>query len=150
MTSQWRINSKIGPLYLSASGKGLRGVSFKKQNLPLARTKLLAQTERELKEYFLGKRKKFDLPLDLEGTPFQQKVWRELCKIPYGKTVSYKDVAGRIRNAKAVRAVGTANGKNPLCVIVPCHRVISHDGSLGGYSGGLNIKIKLLGLEGSL
>jgi O-6-methylguanine DNA methyltransferase len=104
----------------------------------------------QLKEYFNLKRKKFYVPLDIEGTEFQKKVWNALQKIPYGKTATYKDIAEAIGNVKAVRAVGRANGKNPLPIIIPCHRVIEHSGKLGGYSGGLGIKEKLLELEGSL
>jgi methylated-DNA-[protein]-cysteine S-methyltransferase len=104
----------------------------------------------QLKEYFNLKRKKFYVPLDIEGTEFQKKVWNALQKIPYGKTVSYKDIAEAIGNVKSVRAVGRANGKNPVPIIIPCHRVIEHSGKLGGYSGGLGIKEKLLELEGSM
>jgi len=103
--------------------------------------------ERQLLEYLEGTRKYFDLPLDIRGTEFQKVVWKELVKIPYGETISYKDMAVAIKKSKASRAVGTANGKNPLCIIIPCHRVIASDGSLGGYSGGLSIKMKLLKLE---
>ena len=153
--AQWRVNSKVGSLYLVASEKGLQGIFWKKQSEPMAKSlketgaeiKILSKAVRELGEYFEGKRKKFDLPLTFNGTPFQNRVWKELYKIPYGKTYSYKDVADRIKNSKAVRAVGTANGKNPFCIVVPCHRVIAADGSIGGYSGGLGIKIKLLRLE---
>ncbi len=88
-------------------------------------------------------------PLAAEGTEFQKKVWNELAKIPFGKTFSYGEIAGKIRNQKAVRAVGTANGRNPLAIIVPCHRVIAADGGLGGFAGGLEIKRKLLELERS-
>jgi len=104
----------------------------------------------QLTEYFNLKRKKFYVPLDIEGTKFQIKVWNELKKIPYGKTASYKDIAIAIGNVKAVRAIGRANGKNPVPIIIPCHRVIEHSGKLGGYSGGVGIKEKLLELEGSL
>ena len=152
---QWKMKSKIGPLYLTASRKGIQGVFWKKQSVPMAKAlygagaevKILARAVRQLEEYFGGKRKKFNLPFDVEGTAFQKKVWKELSKIPYAETNSYKDIASRIKNVKAVRAVGTANGMNPLCIIVPCHRVIANDGLLGGYSGGVGIKSKLLKLE---
>jgi methylated-DNA-[protein]-cysteine S-methyltransferase len=145
-------------LYLVASKKGLRGVHWKKQNAPLLKalkgtspqTRVLSKAARELGEYFAGKRARFSLPLDAVGTAFQKRVWRELRRIPFGKTRSYKDIARRIRNPKAVRAVGTANGQNPLCIVVPCHRVIAADGSLGGYSAGLSIKRKLLRIEGKI
>src|SRR4030095_12293191 len=100
-----------------------------------------------LKEYFSGVRHDFDLPLDIQGTAFQKRVWEQLRRIPYGKTASYRDIARMIGKKTAYRAVGNANGKNPLCIIVPCHRVIAADGSLGGYSGGLKIKTQLLKLE---
>ncbi len=154
---QWLMKSKIGPLYLVASEKGLQGIFWKKQTAPMvaslkgktAEIKILLQTVIELKEYFDGKRQKFTVPLEVVGTPFQKKVWHALGQIPYGRTSSYKDVAGRIRHAKAMRAVGTANGCNPHAIIVPCHRVIAHDGTLGGYAGGLKIKSRLLALEGA-
>jgi|CXWL01.1.fsa_nt_gi methylated-DNA-[protein]-cysteine S-methyltransferase len=154
---QYQFKSKIGPLYLVASQKSLQGVFFDKQPTKLIKKldpskpeqKILGQAARQLEEYFSGQRKKFDFTFDLSGTAFQRQVWGELSKIPYGKTVSYRDIAQRIRNPKAVRAVGSANGKNPVCIMIPCHRVIAADGSIGGYSGGLDIKRKLLKLEGN-
>ena len=104
----------------------------------------------ELKQYFNRERKIFSVPLDLRGTDFQKKVWRELIKIPFGKISTYLALAKKIGDEKLTRAVGTANGANPIPVIVPCHRVINTSGSLGGYSAGLNIKRQLLELEGSL
>jgi len=147
--AQCEMNSKIGPLYLVASAKGLCGVFWKKQKVPMGESSILKKAEKELNEFLDGKRKKFSFALDVEGTDFQKKVWDQLAKIPYGDTVSYQEIAKKIKNPKAVRAVGTANGKNPLCLIVPCHRVIASDGSLGGYSGGLKIKAWLLQLENS-
>lgn len=155
MTYQCALNTKIGKVYLVASEKGLRGVFLDKQSVPMVKMplskdaigKILSQAVDEMNEYFAGKRTKFNVPLDLQGTPFQVRVWKELLKIPFGKTCSYRDIAKKIKNPKAVRAVGGANGKNPVCIIVPCHRVIAADGSLGGYSGGLNVKRKLLALE---
>lgn len=150
---QWKIETKIGPLFLVASEKFLEGVYFKKDpTLSLvggksSPSKILSKTALQLQEYFEGKRTKFDLPLRFEGTDFQKSVWRELKKIPFGKAISYKDLAVRIRNKNATRAVGTANGKNHFCIVVPCHRVIAADGTLGGFSGGLDIKKKLLTLE---
>jgi len=102
-----------------------------------------------LAEYFDGKRRRFDLPVDLYGTPFQLRVWRELKKIPYGEVRSYKELARAIGSPKAVRAVGGANNKNPVPILVPCHRVIGSNGSLVGYGGGLSIKEYLLKLEGA-
>jgi methylated-DNA-[protein]-cysteine S-methyltransferase len=103
----------------------------------------------QLNEYFSGSRKKFDLPLDIDGTEFQKKVWNELKKIPYGKTKSYKYIAEKLGDVKAIRAVGKANGQNPVPILIPCHRVIGSNGKLTGYAGGLDIKEKLLEIEGS-
>ena len=155
MKSQWIMHSKIGSMYLVASAEGLEGVFWKKQSAPVCKSldssqpeiKILAKTVRQLEEYFEGKRTDFDLPLTPSGTDFQKRVWAELSRIPYGKTLSYSDVARKIENEKAVRAVGTANGRNPLSIIVPCHRVIAADGTLGGYAGGLETKTTLLKLE---
>lgn len=153
--AQWMMNSRVGPLHLVASEKGLTGLFWKKRSAPSVESlkgtapeiKILALTVRQLEEYFAGKRKEFDVPLYVEGTEFQKRVWDQLCKIPYGETVSYQDIARKIKNDRAVRAVGTANGRNPISIIVPCHRVIAASGKLGGYAGGLDIKTKLLGLE---
>ena len=106
--------------------------------------------ERQLGEYFKGTRREFDLQLLLQGTPFQEKVWSELCGIPHGKTISYGELAKKIGNPKAVRAVGRANGLNPIAIVVPCHRVIGSDGSLTGYYYGVGIKRSLLELEDAL
>jgi methylated-DNA-[protein]-cysteine S-methyltransferase len=103
----------------------------------------------QLDEYFAGERTSFDLALDPQGTPFQRRVWFALADIPYGKTTSYAELARRVGSPKAFRAVGQANGKNPLAVILPCHRVINSDGSIGGYGGGLPMKRQLLALEGA-
>jgi methylated-DNA-[protein]-cysteine S-methyltransferase len=152
---QYEMKSKVGPLYLVASKDGLEGMHFNKQRVKLVKNlssstkeeKILKDTAKQVGEYFAGRRKEFDVIFNLSGTSFQKQVWRELFKIPFGKTVAYKDIAKRIKNPKAVRAVGSANGKNPVCIIIPCHRVIAADGSVGGYSGGLDIKKKLLRLE---
>jgi methylated-DNA-[protein]-cysteine S-methyltransferase len=109
-----------------------------------------AEVARQLDEYFAGTRTAFDVPMRLEGTEFQQLVWEQLCAIPYGRTISYGELARRVGNPKASRAVGSANGRNPVAVIVPCHRVIAGDGSLGGYGGGLERKTSLLELERSV
>ena len=151
---QWCMKTPIGPLFLLASAKGLAGVYWQQRQVPMAEAlsehPVLTEAVRQLGEYFAGLRREFDLPLDNPGTAFQKRVWAELARIPYGQTVSYGDVAQRIQQNKAVRAVGTANGRNPLSIIVPCHRVIAADGGLGGYSGGLNIKVQLLELERGL
>lgn len=107
----------------------------------------IIQCEKELNEYFNKKRKEFSVPIQLEGTNFQKKVWHALCQIPYGETRSYKDIAQKINNPKACRAIGSANHKNPICIIVPCHRIIQNDGKIGGYAGGINIKQQLLDIE---
>jgi methylated-DNA-[protein]-cysteine S-methyltransferase len=111
---------------------------------------ILRQTTAELREYMAGQREEFTVPLELTGTEFQREVWQELCKIPYGKTCRYIDIANAIGKPKAVRAVGAANGSNPVPIIVPCHRVIGSDGTLTGYGGGLPLKRRLLQLEGIL
>lgn len=155
MVVQWVMKSKMGPIYLAASEKGLRKVLFEPtkdpQTISLShktpQNQILRHAVAELEEYFAGSRQKFTVPLDLEGTPFQLKVWQALSTIPFGQTCSYRDVAHKIKNPNAMRAVGSANGKNPICIIIPCHRVIAADGTLGGYTGGLNIKTKLLTLE---
>jgi methylated-DNA-[protein]-cysteine S-methyltransferase len=153
--AQYLLNTKIGILYLVANENGIESILFDKRSLPVF-TQLdpankihqrLHKAAIQLQEYFAGKRKKFDLKLNFVGTPFQQKVWKELSKIPFGKTLSYKEIASNIQNPKAVRAVGTANGRNPFCIVIPCHRVIAANGTLGGYVGGLEVKRKLLSLE---
>lgn len=108
---------------------------------------ILLETQKQLNEYFSGQRKVFDLPLDFEGTEFQQKVWQALLTIPFGETRSYKQIAEQIGNVKAVRAVGAANGKNPISIIAPCHRVVGANGKLVGFAGGLENKDILLKLE---
>jgi len=127
------------------------GVFFKTEKTPddfeKAETPLIKKAAEQLDEYFNGQRKVFDLPLKLNGTKFQIDVWKALQKIPFGKTRSYGEIARAIKNPKAVRAVGMANNRNPIVIIVPCHRVIGHDGSLTGYGGGLELKRKLLEME---
>lgn len=153
---QWKMKSPLGPIFLVASDKGLRSVFLKNPGGSFLKSlageesavKFLIQGVKQLEEYFQGKRERFDIKLDLAGTPFQLKVWNQLQQIPFGQTLSYKDVAKHLKKDKAFRAVGTANGRNPVCIIVPCHRVISADGGLGGYSGGLRNKMRLLELEG--
>lgn len=111
------------------------------------RTPVLTEAIKQLDEYFAGKRRKFDLPLAPAGTEFMQRAWRELRRIPYGKTTTYGQIAARLGNPKAARAVGLANNRNPIAIVVPCHRVIGADGKLVGYAGGLDIKRQLLELE---
>ncbi len=107
----------------------------------------VAEAARQLREYFAGMRAEFDLPLAPAGTAFQRRVWRQLQEIPYGETISYGELARRVGNPKASRAVGSANGANPLPIVIPCHRVIAGDGTLGGFGGGLTTKQMLLALE---
>ena len=113
-------------------------------------TALIKEAYQQLSEYLKGERKEFDLPLNPKGTDFQKRVWRALCDIPYGETRSYKQIAKAVGNSKAVRAVGMANNRNPITIVVPCHRVIGADGKLVGFGGGLEMKEFLLRLEKSL
>lgn len=134
--------------YEDGSLTGLQLVSSEPDG-PGNPTELTERASSELAEYLDGTRKSFDLPILLKGTPFQKKVWMALCSIPYGETRSYKDIAVQIGIKNAFRAVGMANNRNPLMIIVPCHRVIGSDGSLTGYACGLEIKRELLSLEKS-
>ena len=141
------MNSPIGVLEIVENGQAITGISFGNSGQREERTALLEEAVRQLEEYFGGRRKEFDLPLDPVGTAFQKQVWEELKKIPYGETRSYGQLAKAIGNPKACRAVGMANHRNPIPIIVPCHRVIGADGTLTGYAGGLAIKRILLELE---
>src|SRR5664279_1611517 len=162
--------STIGPLFLAASGRGLVALEFDAR-LPgqqtirpnprdqRAGTKGVRFDEstsamqvyvRELEEYFAGTRRAFTFPLDLRGTDFQKACWRALLAIPYGETRSYGDIARAVGRPQGFRAVGMANNRNPIAIVVPCHRVIASDGTLCGYGGGLDIKRKLLELEGAI
>jgi len=137
-------------LYLVATETHLINIQFTQpQKALLQTTELLSMATIQLDEYFQGKRTTFSLPFKLTGTPFQLAVWKELQNIPYGKTTSYKEIAQKINKPKAYRAVGMANNKNPLPIIIPCHRVIGSNGKLIGYAGGLNLKNYLLELEKS-
>ncbi len=139
----------IGKIFIEADGDFLTQISFRKLSGKRLETPIIKETITQLEEYFIKKRKTFDLPLKLEGTDFQKQVWKALLTIPYGKTATYKDIAKIIGNEKASRAVGMANNKNKLPIILPCHRVIGANGDLTGYAGGLEIKQKLLNLEKS-
>lgn len=140
----------IGVMEILGGEQGIVAISFV-DDLQLGSTipACLRECVQQLDEYFAGARQNFSLTLDLRGTEFQKQVWRELLKIPFGKTVSYLDVAAALGNRKAIRAVGRANGQNPIVIVVPCHRVIGSDGSLTGYGGGLWRKEWLLNFEGS-
>ena len=150
-----RTSSPVGPLFLAASTKGLVRVEFEARMQKLNRDTIqpresrpaLAPYLRELKEYFAGERREFSFPLDLRGTEFQLACWHALLEIPYGETRSYRDIAQAIGHPHAYRAVGMSNNRNPVAIVVPCHRVIASSGSLCGYGGGLDIKRKLLDLE---
>lgn len=157
MTLSYRkMESPVGRLKLVASPTALVAVLWERERpnrvrLPAPtldlRHPILIESERQLKEYFAGTRTAFDLPLEPHGSEFQKKVWRALRKIPFGQTMSYLDLARTVGSAKAVRAVGAANGRNPLSIVVPCHRVVGANGSLTGFAGGLDAKAQLLALE---
>ena len=144
------IKTPVGDLLAVDSQGALTQLVFGCQpppGCPMGQTPLLEETQRQLLEYFAGKRQQFDLPLRPEGTPFRQQVWQALLSIPYGQTRSYRDIAASVGAPRAVRAVGGANHHNPISIIIPCHRVIGADGSLRGYGGGTAIKTALLALE---
>jgi len=150
------LDSPVGQLKLVAHETALVAVLWENENLNRVRLAalvedlqhpILLKTAQQLNEYFAGKRQQFDLPLDFEGTAFQQQVWQALLTIPFGETRSYKQIAEQIGNVKAVRAVGAANGKNPISIIAPCHRVVGANGKLVGFAGGLENKDILLKLE---
>jgi methylated-DNA-[protein]-cysteine S-methyltransferase len=154
-------DTPIGTLTLAADADGLRHIEFPDNRHPVDRegwipgargaaADVLRATREQLREYFEGRRRAFDLPLRPQGTAFQMDVWRTLATIPWGATWSYRDLARTIGKPEAVRAVGAANGRNPLPIVLPCHRVIGADGSLTGFGGGLPIKAALLRLEGAL
>jgi len=158
MTTWTRIDSPVGPLLLAADEQGLRLIEFHAARHPATRgtdwregdNEVLAMTRTQLSEYFTGERRSFQLPLAPRGTGFQRSVWNALADIPYGETRSYAQLAAGIGKPNAMRAVGAANGRNPLPIVLPCHRVIGADGSLTGFGGGLPTKHFLLTLEGAL
>jgi methylated-DNA-[protein]-cysteine S-methyltransferase len=148
------LDSPIGELLLTGDGKFVTGIWMQSHRSEWKRTKTLrrddgalADARKQLTEYFNGERSDFDFPLAPEGTSFQRKVWNALCDIPYGETISYGELARRIGQPTAARAVGLANGSNPLPIVVPCHRVIGADGSLTGFGGGIERKRWLLAHE---
>jgi len=153
-----RMDSPIGPLNVAVSDKGLVTLAFDRAPFPPDKTlyrweksnEKTALCTDELRQYFAGQRREFTFPLDLRGTPFQLQCWRALLAIPYGETRTYADIARAVRKPQAFRAVGMANNRNPIAIVVPCHRVIASDGTLCGYGGGLDVKRKLLELEGAL
>ena len=144
-----KYSSPIGNLYLVEEERKLIRLTFDESpmNCEEKETEFLLKCKKELDEYFQGKRKEFNIPLKLYGTEFQKKVWSALEEIPYGETRSYKDIAIYIENPKGCRAIGLANNRNPIPIVIPCHRVIGADGKLVGYGGGIDKKIFLLELE---
>lgn len=150
MKSVFFYDSDIGKIGIAEDGQAITNIFFEKEeavNFEVLETPLIKEAHKQFEEYINGKRKFFDLPICPSGTEFQQKVWNALKDIPYGETRSYKDVALAIGNEKACRAVGMANNRNPISIIIPCHRVIGKNGKLVGYGGGLPIKEYLLKLE---
>lgn len=162
MTTYYTVwESSLQPIWLTSDGNALTGLYLSEQAQAELKQKAAVSAEwvrednaapfdevkRQLTAYFEGRQTTFDLPLKLTGTPFQQQVWEELRKLPYGVTISYGELARRIGNPKACRAVGLANGQNPVSIVVPCHRVVGANGKLTGYSGGLSRKETLLALE---
>jgi len=145
------IDTPIGVIEIQASSQGITRVDFSVlRNDAINTSEITHRCKQQLKEYFSGKRKIFDLPLDQQGTVFQKSIWTCLLKIPFGQVMSYQNIADMANNRKAVRAVGAANGKNPIGIIVPCHRVIGSNGTLTGYAGGLDRKAWLLEHEGAV
>lgn len=150
MINQFTKTTKIGDLTVFEDDGAVCEIIFFDKNIvkgKICETELIKKTFAEIEEYLDGKRKTFDIPTNPKGTVFQKKVWEELKKIPYGKTASYGEIAEKIGNPKAQRAVGLANNKNPVPIIIPCHRVIGKNGSLTGYAYGLDVKKTLLDLE---
>jgi methylated-DNA-[protein]-cysteine S-methyltransferase len=153
------VDSPVGALTLVASTDGLAAILWENDDPARVRLSIigadernpiLVATERQLGEYFAGRRTAFDLTLDFVGTEFQKQVWQALLTIPFGETRTYAQIARQIGNPTAVRAVGAANGKNPISIVAPCHRVIGSNGKLTGFAGGLDAKAYLLRLEGAL
>ncbi|GKX65747.1 methylated-DNA--[protein]-cysteine S-methyltransferase [Inconstantimicrobium mannanitabidum] len=152
MKSAFSYGTDIGTIVIEENGKAITKIYLANEDIDdllvkRQETELLMQAIKQLNEYFSGSRNFFDLPLEPEGTEFQKKVWNALKEIPFGETRSYGEIAKKIGNEKAARAVGMANNKNPIMIIIPCHRVIGSNGKLVGYAGGLDIKEKLLNLE---
>jgi len=151
MKNVFLCKTTIGKLGIADDGKGISNIFFNENDIPkdviIKETEIIRECINQINEYFMGDRKEFNLPLSIKGTEFQKKVWKALTEIPYGETRSYKEIAEMVNSPKAYRAVGMANNKNPLSIIIPCHRVIGSNGKLVGYGGGIDIKIKLIDLE---
>ena len=150
MINYYTYDSPYGDIVIESDGNAITGIKTGLNAKTIGKKEACTLTDiaaGQLKEYFAGKRKRFDLPLNPCGTDFQRSVWKALQDIPYGKTKTYKQIAEMIGNPKACRAVGMANNKNPIWIVIPCHRVIGTDGTLTGYGGGINMKKRLLELE---
>lgn len=151
MVKKYVYNTIIGPIEIVEEDGYIVRLDFRiDEKIDTEETSLIKETYKQIEEYLLGNRKKFIVPIKLKGTEFQKKVWNALLEIPYGETMSYKKIAEKIGNPKACRAVGMANHNNPIAIIVPCHRVIGSNRKLVGYAGGLDIKQKLLEIEGEI
>lgn len=150
MISGFCYETVIGEITIIDNGEAIIELDFGNnlnKDIEIKETELIKKAKKQLDEYFNGERKEFNLPLELKGTEFQRKVWKALINIPYGRTKTYKEIAIEVGNEKACRAVGMANNKNPIAIIIPCHRVIEYNNKLVGYAGGLELKEKLLSLE---
>lgn len=149
MNCFYKYRTIIGPLFILENNGSIVGISNKVEGWQgtYKETEVIKETYRQLSEYLDGERELFDIPIKTQGTDFQEKVWNALKQIPYGETRSYKDIAIAIGKPKAMRAVGMANNRNPIMIVIPCHRVIGANGQLIGYGGGLDVKEKLLTLE---
>ena len=152
MKSIFYYETIIGEIGIADNGKGITNIYIKnklkiEKDIEIRETKLIKEAANQLNEYFSGERINFSISLDPEGTEFQHKVWNELIKIPYGETRTYKEIAEKIGNSKAARAIGMANNKNPILMMIPCHRVVGKNKSLVGYAGGLEMKERLLEIE---
>jgi methylated-DNA-[protein]-cysteine S-methyltransferase len=148
MEYQSSLSSPLGFLIIRSDGRSITGIAFSENEVDVQNTcEVIEKCKKQLDHYFSGETIAFDLPLHPKGTEFQQKVWAELLKIPYGETITYMELAVRLGDPKAVRAVGTANGRNPLAIVIPCHRVIGAGNKLTGYAGGIWRKKILLELE---
>ncbi len=154
MKNLYYYETRIGPIGIADDGEAITDIFFGKDDDPkdldqmkMRETGLIKEAQRQLTEYFEGRRKVFELPLKAEGTPFQKAAWEALLTIPYGEIRSYGQMAKQVGNPKACRAIGMANNRNPIAIVIPCHRVIGSDGKLVGYGGGLHIKEFLLEIE---
>ena len=142
------LSTPAGIIYIQGTEEHIDWIGFSRPDAPEGITPVIDEAVKQLTEYLDGKRREFDLPIEVEGSDLQKAVCNSLMRIPYGETVTYKDVAADIGNPKAIRAVATAVGKNPISIVIPCHRVIGSDGKMRGFAGGISFKEYLLGVEG--